>query len=99
MHFGVQNIDKIYVCWGFLKPVEINCFSNLYKRRTNAHVHVVLAISDSAAFVKDQFGLGAGNLIHFTLAVKYVLFAPAFKILWDCINFLPNQRSILSGKW
>lgn len=59
----------------------------------------MLAISDSAAFVKDQLGLGAGKLIHFALAVKYVLIASAFKIPWDCINFLPNQRRILSGKW
>lgn len=62
-------------------------------------VPVQLAISDSATFEKDQFGLGAGNLVHFALAVKHVLFAPAFKIPWDYINFLPSQRNILSGKW
>lgn len=62
-------------------------------------VPVLLAISDSATFEKDQFGLGAGNLVHFALAVKRVLFAPAFKIPWDYINFLPSQRDILSGKW
>lgn len=59
----------------------------------------MLAISDSAAFEKDQLGLGAVNLIHFALAVNHVLFAPAFKIPGDYINFLPNQLSILSGKW
>lgn len=44
-------------------------------------------------------GLGAGNLIHEALAVKHVLLAPAFKIPWNSINFLPSQYSILSGKW
>lgn len=63
----------------------------------------MLAISDSVVCEKKGHGrgggLGAGNLIHEALAVKHVLLAPAFKIPWNSINFLPSQHSILSGKW
>lgn len=59
----------------------------------------MLALSDSVVCEKkDQFGLGAGNLNHVALAVKHALLAPAFRIPWNCINFLPSQPSILSGK-
>lgn len=59
----------------------------------------MIALCDSGVCEKkDHFGCSAVNLIHVALAVKHVLPAPAFKILWNFINFLPSQTSILSGK-
>lgn len=60
----------------------------------------VFAMSGSIVCVKKhQCGHGAGNFIHVALAGKHVLLALAFRMPWNCINFLPSQNSILSGKW